>query len=280
MHRILAILMAACFVGQPTIVLSEEPAADNGAKTIDHWLGVAEEMAKRQTIATLDAPVEEFKLREKAVFRHTQSVRGDDIGALFVWTADSGRPAAIGVFFSWSQGRDRWVMEEFHSLCQRPIHKKVAGRENWKCPVPGLQWHVATDMAEPNDDPRRLKLQAKQFPRRLRVKTETQDDQHWELRLVPTPYYEYADEKAGIEYGAIYGLCQGTDTELLVLVEARQNDEKRQWYYALAPFSDYRIIVDLPDGSTWQSPDGRFGENGKPHFWNSIEKRAKPDFEQ
>ncbi len=279
--RFVPVLLAACLFTQPTILRSQDPTVDNTSKTVDYWLGVAEEMAQRQSIATLDAPAEKFKLHEKPIFLHTQSVRGgDDIGALYLWTTASGRPAAIGVFFAWSQGRHRWVMEEFHSLCDRPIRKEVTGRETWNCPVAGLRWRVADNLPEPGEDTRRLKLQARQFPRTLVVETKTPDNQRWELRSVPKPFYEYEDKDTGIEYGAIFGFCQGTDTELLALIEARQSDGQRAWHYSLAPFSDYRISVNLPDGNTWQSPDGHLGENGKPHFWNFIEKRPKPDFEK
>ena len=280
MSRLIRFWMAACLLSQLTISQSEVFAEDNESKITDHWIGVAEEMARAQRIVTLGAPVEEFTLQKNAVFRHTQSVRGDDIGAMYVWTAESGRPAAIGVFFSWSQGRDRWVMQEFHSLYDRPIRKEMEGHPTWTCPLAGLQWKPAVDLPAPDPDARRLKLQARQFPRRLRVETKSADDQRWELRSVPKPFYEYADKKAGIEYGAIFGFCQGTDTELLVLIEARQVDDKRAWYYALAPFSDYVITAELAGSSKWQSPDGTVNENGKPHFWSFLEKRAKPDFEK
>ncbi len=260
---------------------AEVGASDSESKTIDHWIGVADEMAKAQKIATLDSPEEVFQLRSDAVFRHTQSVRGgDDIGAMYVWTTKTGRPAAIGVFFSWSQGRDRWVMQEFHSLSDRPIRKEMEGQTTWKCPVPGLQWNQSADLPGPDTDERRLKLQARQFPRTLRFETKSGDNQRWELRSVPKPFYEYIDKDARIEYGAIFGFCQGTDTEVLVMIEARLDGDKRGWYYALAPFSDYGITATLADSSKWQSPDGSLNENGKPHYWSFVEKRPKPDFEK
>ncbi len=281
MSRLFSFWMAACVLSQFTASLSKVFADDNESKTIDYWIGVAEEMAKAQRMFTLDTPVEEFKLHNNAVFRHTQSVRGgDDIGAMYVWTSESGLPAAIGVFFSWSQGRDRWVMQEFHSLYGRPIRKEMQGQATWTCPVAGLQWKHVGDYPAPDPDARRLTLQARQIPRTLQFETKSGDDQRWELRLVPKPFYEYADKNAGIEYGAIFGFCQGTDTEVLVLIEARQVDDKRAWFYALAPFSDYKIAAKLSDGSEWNSPDGTINENGKPHFWSFVEKRPKPEFEK
>lgn len=249
-------------------------------KVIEHWLGVAQEIAESQSLAPVDQPTEKFKLAKNAVFRHTQSVRGDDIGALYMWTSQSGRPAAIGVFFAWSQGRNRWVMQEFHSLHDKPIKKTVSGKKTWTSATPGLQWKPTADLPAPTGGKNRLKLLAKRFPKLLRVSTRSSNDQTWQLRVVPSPIYEYSDEASGIDYGAIFVLCQGTDTELIVAVESRSENEQRQWYYALAPFSDYEITVKLPSGDTWTSPDGSLGEDGKPHFWDYVEQRPKPDFEK
>ncbi len=279
MYR-LAVMILSATVLVPLSVWAEDDD-DKDRKTVEYWLGVADEMAKLQSIATLDAPDEKFKLQEPAVFRHTQSVRGgDDIGAVYLWTTKTDRPAAIGVFFSWSQDQHRWVMQEFHSLHERPIRKEMPGFPSWTCNVAGLQWQPLKDFAAPDKEPRRQKLQARQIPRQLRIITKPSDDQRWELRSIPKPFYEYSDKDAGIEYGAVFGFCQGTDTELLLLIEARKSGEALAWHYALAPFSDYKITVELPDGSTWDSPDGSVGEDGKPHFWNFLEKRPKPDFEK
>ncbi|MDV6031942.1 MAG: hypothetical protein F9B45_18000 [Phycisphaera sp. RhM] len=260
---------------------SEESAEDRNRKTTRHWIGIAEEVAKRQRLLDPNSPKEPFKLHEQAIFRHTQSVRGDDIGAVYLWTAPSSdRPAAVGVFFAWSQGRMRNVMEEFHSFHNGPIRREADGHPTWNCPDAGLQWNRSNNLPAPASDIRRVKLQARQFPRGLSVKTTTSEGQSWELRSVPKPFYEYTDADAGIDYGAIFGFCQGTDTELLVAIEARSTDDQPAWYYALAPFTDYQISVDLPDGTTWTSPDGEMGENGKPHFWGPVESRPKPEFER
>ena len=258
-----------------------EDAAKQSDKVVEHWLGVAQEMASKQTVFAKEEPGRPFVLREKAVFRHTQSVRGgDDIGAIYVWTSESGRPGAIGVFFAWSQEDHRWVMQEFHSLYDKPIKKTVPDQTTWTCTTPGLEWHDGLELATNSEDPRRLRLLAKQLPRKLKVRTKSFDEQDWQLRFVPTPFYEYKVPDEDVIYGAIFGYCQGTDTELLVVVEVRKTDDKLSWQYALAPFSDYTIYVDLPDGGTWKSPDGKLNENGKPHFWSFVEKRPKPEFEK
>ena len=263
-------------------LFAEEATKDLDANTkiVSHWLGVADELASRQMIAPVDSPDKKFRLVKKAVFRHSQPIRGDDIGAVYVWTTETERPAVIGVFFAWSQGRNRQVMEEFHSLHEVPIRRETQGHQTWVSETAGLGWNMAKGLPKPADDVRKLKLQSRQFPRTLKIRSEDFDEQKWNLRLAPKPFYEYRDGDLGIEYGAIFGFCQGTDTELLTIVEARKDETgKTSWYYAFAPFSDYDIQIELSDGKTWKSPEGRLGENGKPHYWNFVETRPKLDIE-
>lgn len=248
---------------------------------IKHWLSIADEMAKKQTISSTADPVIDFELREKAVFRHTQPLRGDDIGAVYLWTLKNKRPAAIGVFFAWSQSDEkRWVMQEFHSLFPGPIQKTMPGGKMWSTKLPGIKWSRFPLISEPHKDPRKQKIQAKQIPRKLKVMAAKSESERWPLRTVPKPFYEYAVPTEGVEYGAVWGLCQGTDTELVVLVESRVKGDKREWFYALAPFTDYQVEVTLPDGEVWKSADGRVSENGKPHYWDYVQLLAKPDFEK
>ena len=256
------------------------PAAENSDKVIQYWLDVAEETAKKQTISLIADESHTFKLHQPAIFRHAQPLRGDDIGSVFVWTNDSGRPAAVGVFFSWSQAPYRWVMEEFHSLHDQPIQKTMPNHVTWTCPQPGIQWKPIPTIPPPAGTPSRMRIQAKQFARQLTVFTEKSPGNRDVLRPVPKPFYEYDDPDAGIQYGALIGYCQGTDTELILQVEARMSNDKLAWFYALATFTDYGLHVELPDQTTWEGPKGRSGENGKPHYWNSVERRRKPSFEK
>ncbi|WP_182870963.1 hypothetical protein [Stieleria mannarensis] len=247
---------------------------------IQFWLDVAEETADKQTISLLDDQQQVFELHKPAVFRHTQPIRGDDIGSMFVWKTTTGRPVAIGVFFSWSQGRHRWVMEEFHSLHDQGIQKQMPDHVTWRCPKPGLDWAPFPDAPPAVGSTSRKRLQAKQLANQVEAYTEKTPGERVVLRAVPKPIYEYEDVEAGVVFGAIMAFCQGTDTELLLLVEARKQGDNVAWHYAPASFTDYGLNLQLPDGTRWTSRKGQIRENGQPHYWNFVEQRAKPDFEK
>ncbi len=260
----------------------QDPKLDEAAtkKAVTaHWLGVADSLAKDYVFTPADAVDTPFMLQEKAIFRHTQTVRGDDIGAVYVWKEASGRPAIIGVIFAWSQGRNRWVMNEFHSLHKHGIAMELPGKKSWTTEQPGLQWQPFPKADPPDSSELKQKLQAKALSRRVSANATDPKKARWELRLVPTAIYEYAIPKEGVSYGGVFSLCQGTDTELLVIVEARQTEGKAEWHYAFAPFTDYQLAVSIDDEKVWESPEGTVSENGKPHYWDFLEQRPKPDFE-
>ena len=272
------VLVVSSFVSSGQQASQSDEAATKRAVTA-HWLGVADALAKEYVVAPVDTADSPFTLQEKAVFRHTQAVRGDDIGSVYLWTETSGRPAIIGVIFAWSQGRVRNVMHEFHSLHKQGVTMDLPGRKSWTTQQPGLEWLPFPKADAPDASPLKRKLQAKALSRRVSANATAPTKSRWELRLVPTPIYEYAIADEGVDYGGVFSLCQGTDTELLVLVEARKMADKSEWYYAFAPFTDYQLAVSMDEENLWQSPDGTMAENGKPHYWDFVDQQPKPDFE-
>src|SRR5206468_7915844 len=68
-----------------------------------------------------------------------------------------------------------------------------------------------------------------------------------ELRVLPTQLYRYPAAKAGVIDGGLFALVSeaGTDPEVLLLIEAREEKGKVRWEYALGKFSDCEIHVSL-----------------------------------
>ncbi len=67
----------------------------------------------------------------------------------------------------------------------------------------------------------------------------------WELRLLPTPLYRYPAAKTGVVDGALFALISnaGTDPEVLLILEAREEGGKLRWEYACGRFSDWELHV-------------------------------------
>jgi len=267
---------------------SSEKDDQTAKKVRTHWLNLSREYAEAFTLAETEDGAKPFPLYEKPVFLHTQSVRGDDIGAVHLWLTKDKRPAVVGAVFAWSNSKtSRMVTYELHSLVQQPVSLRLSGRTQWTCPTKGFEWKAfPRGTPPPANNTLQQRLQVKQLARRFAANTTTDENQRWELRLVPTPLYEYQSKSSGIVHGAMFAFCQGTDTELLLLIEAfgqPERDSKEpaslNWRYALAPFTDYKLRAEMREEEIWESPEGEFAENGKPHYWNSLKEVPKPDFE-
>ena len=268
--------------------LSAATAQESGEKqkadkaVIDHWLAVAKKYATEYEIASADDRKAVFKLVPEPIFRHTQSVRGDDIGALHAWVEKDGRPAVVGVMFAWSlDGTSRRSHVEFHSLHAAPIAAKFRNQELWQSRTPGPEWHdFPADAPAPAATPARRRSQVRQLARLFEAHTIDTRQKRWELRHVATPIFEYEVDAADTLGGALFAFCQGTDTELLLTIEARKVDGRPQFRYAYASFTDYDVFLKMGDEPVVQAPKGNWSENGNPHFFSPIENVPKPTFER
>ena len=171
-------------------------------------------------------------------------------------------------------------MHEFHSLFSDGVSMELPGKSAWKTKQPGLQWQPFPKTPAPDTIDRKRKLEAKTLARRISANATDPSRSRSELRLIPTPIYEYSAVEANVEYGVMFSFCQGTDTELIVLLEARKKEDKREWHYAYATFTDYQLSVAIDSETPWHSPDGFNGENGKPHYWGQVDSRPRLEIER
>jgi hypothetical protein len=86
------------------------------------------------------------------------------------------------------------------------------------------------------------------------------DDQgkHQDLRLLPAPLYRYPAAKSGVVDGALFTLVStaGTDPEVLLLIEAREDGGKMRWEFACGRFSDRSLHVQRKEQEVWSSVRG------------------------
>ena len=75
-----------------------------------------------------------------------------------------------------------------------------------------------------------------------------------QLRLMPQPLYRYKETPNDLLDGALFVFADGTDPELVLLIEAREKDQRYQWHYGLARFTNFKIIVRQSDKEIWKVP--------------------------
>ena len=220
------------------LCLAAPPApAGNDAQLVKDWLRVCKAHADDYVISPADKPDEKFKMLTDPVFRHTQPVRGDDIGAVWLWVQEDGRPAAIGTVFAYSSGVGaggyRFVVHEFHSMLDRPLVAMWRGKPQWSTDRAGLEWNPVPGAPVPTDSTVQRARQMGELAREYRGHEIDAKGGRWELRLIPKPVYRYElKKKEAVLDGAVFVFCQGTDPEIIFSIEARSTSVGYRWHYA------------------------------------------------
>jgi hypothetical protein len=213
--------------------------------------------ATEYAMAVEAAPKQALELTKEPVFEWSNPVRsGLQQGVVFLWLRD-GRPAALGSIFSQPDARlpGRRVMHEFHALdTDKLLVSRTNALNEWK-PQAGLQRKELPDAAAPAATPAARLVQMRRLAQELTGHEIDREGKRWELRLLPAPLYRYPFAKAGVVDGALFTLVSnaGTDPEVLLLIEARDEGGKLRWEYACARFSDRNLYVQRKDKEVWTS---------------------------
>ena len=126
---------------------------------------------------------------------------------------------------------------------REPVWKPARGGIAWK-PVPNASPPVAASAA-------RL-VQLRQMSRDFAVDKTDREGIQRELRLLPQPIYRYSSSDWDVLDGAVFVFVQGTDPELLLLIEAVQHEESSRWQYALARMNSVRFVVSRRGEIVWE----------------------------
>lgn len=278
------VIQAVWLASSPVWLRGEEPSEPvraEGSGTIKNsgWQPIFKTMAEDYRIAPVDEPNRYYKLHLPPVFRWTQPVRGGDDGAVFLWL-DRGRAAAVGTIFAWPREDGlRVVQHEFHSFCSTPIKAVWRGHTVWS-PTTGVELLPVPEAPMPGGTaPQRLR-QIKAIAGGFTASSIDPDGGRWELRLLSTPLYRYSLEQTeSVLDGALFTLTQGTDPEVLLLIEAAATADGYQWRYCCGRFSDYRLQVRYRDKEVWSVGPGTRPTPNEPYTWYVAEQRPKPTAE-
>jgi hypothetical protein len=233
---------------------AEEPTETLAKKMLPVYVKEASDYS----IAVETAPMmkKELKLIKEPVFEWSNPTReGVQQGVVFLWLCD-GRPAAIGSIFSQSHDKPqgRQIVHEFHAL---DVDKLVVTRpkgvlNEWK-PQAGLARKELPEATVPAATPAARLLQMRKLAQEFTGHETDDEGKRWDLRLLPTQLYRYPTAKTGVIDGALFTLVSsaGTDPEVLLLLEAREERGKVRWEYACGRFSDRSLYVQRNDKEVW-----------------------------
>jgi hypothetical protein len=270
-----SVCLAACIA---FAARCQEPVPSDAATTArkleQAWMKVFSKHAEDYKIYPADQPEKPFKFATQPVFRHDAPSRNsDDIGGVWVWTDEDGRPVVIGTVFGWSAGDgSRSVLHEFHTLSPEPIEAVWRNRDRWR-PAEGITFKEIPDAPAPDQAASQRRLQMRQIARRFSAHTIDNSNHRWQLRLVPAPVYQWdagqSSERLG---GAIFVICQDTNTDVVVCIEARQAPAGPKYFYACASFADWEAHAEIDGKEVWSAArgDGASRSSKSPHWVRSV----------
>jgi hypothetical protein len=233
-------------------------AADDPAESLaKKMLPVYVKDAGEYSIAVESAPKKELELKKEPVFEWTNPVRnGLQQGVVFLWLRD-GRPAALGCIFSqpYAPLNGRKIIHELHAL---DTEKLLVSRPNalneWK-PQTGLERKEIPDAAASVATAAARLVQMRRLAQEFTGHLIEREGKRVDLRLLPSPLYRYPSAKRGVIDGALFTLVttDGTDPEVLLLIEARKDGDKIRWEYACGRFSNRELHVQRKGREVWSS---------------------------
>jgi hypothetical protein len=224
------------------LMLAADESSDSLAKKM---LPIYVKEVETYSLAVESAPDRPLELKKEPIFKWLNPARSDQDGAVFLWLRD-GRPAALACIFSASRPQlgGRLIRHELHALDREKLVVKRDEYHQWK-PQAGLARKELPDAALPATAPGARLLQMRRLAQEFTGHEIDRDQKRWELRLLPTPLYRYPSAKAGVVDGALFTLMSsdGTDPEVLLVIEATEVDGKLRWEYACGRFSDWELRV-------------------------------------
>src|SRR5262245_21783963 len=226
------------------LVAAPDDPADTLAKKM---LPIYVKEAEAYSLAVESAPKKPLELKKEPVFEWTNPIRdGVQQGVIFLWVRD-GRPAAVGCIFSqphW-QAPGRKVLHELHALDPEKLLVIRDAQNQWK-PEAGLARKELSDAPAPAATAAARLIQMKKLAQEFTGhEIDGQEKRRLDLRLLPTQLYRYPAAKTGVVDGALFALVSeaGTDPEVLLLLETREEKGKLSWEYVCARFSDRELHV-------------------------------------
>ena len=198
-----------------------------------------------------------LRLVPEPVFRYDDQPRRFIDATMWIWT-DGGRPVAcqkVEAKYEFIKGDPLWGYC-FTSLSPDKLKASWTDR-NYQSTEAGIAWQSFADSPAPASGntlrKRQLRELARGFAGRILQNPRTGDSS--EMRLFTTPIFEYADPATKLLIGSVFGFeTNGTNPDLLVLIEARGSAEKSEWQFAPARMTTGGITLNYRDRKVWEAP--------------------------
>lgn len=255
------VMQLLCFAGAGRFCVAEEKSVSQQRR--DFLLSLARE----HELTSPDSDTE-FRLEEKPVVYYSNPAReqGTSDGLTLLWLQRE-LPIAVSSF-SLRRPNDS-LRFECVSFSESSLEFSRNGVVTWAPP----SWQTGPQTLPVSTPPassetRRLS-QFRQLARKFDASC-TRRGEVTPLRLLPQPLYRFRDTETGVVDGALFAFVISNDPELLLRLEAVENDGALVWKYSFARMTSLEVKVELDGSVVWDVPD--FYENGKSSTQPYIEE--------
>src|SRR5262245_17736605 len=189
---------------------------------------------------------------DEPVLRYTDNTRLTTDSSLWIFGA-AGRPTAIVAIEHYPKGADakRWICE-VASLSNERISVEYGREIDWTANRPGLELMRLEGAPAPAEQAAARLTQIKQIQRRFTAHERASIEGRIELRPLAKPLYRYQDAEKGIIDGAIMSFANGTNPEVLLVLEARTADQEAAlWHFGLLQLTGEAVFGELDGKEIW-----------------------------
>ena len=204
-------------------------------------------------------------LVEQPILNWTNPERKTPAGAIFIWLHANRPLVAMCVY-----PNEDTLDHEFQSLSVDNLRVELGDAVPWRPSEPGLAFasvKVPGDASSTPSAPVRLR-HMKFIARTFSATVGASEDNRKSLRLLNRPIFRYpaSGGKTDVVDGAVFAFVQGTDPEVLVVVEGIKDSSGNglRWQYALARMSMVPLQVSRNGNPVWEknwgggNPEGAY----------------------
>jgi hypothetical protein len=209
------------------------------------------ELAKATTVRYQDVD-RVPKLLDSPVFRYDDQPRRFIDATIWVWT-DAGRPVAFEKIEAMVQDLPKWGYC-FTSVAEGLLDVRWSDGREFHSTALGIEFLPLIDAPAVPARSTTRKLEARKLVRDFsaRILTDDRANTSEEMRLLPTPILEYGDAESKEFLGAVFGLTtNGTNPDLLILLEPRKSDGQPTWHYAIGRMTIGGVTLKYRDNVVW-----------------------------
>jgi len=244
--------MSAVVLAVSSLVLAEEPdgvpAAERAARLVQtkrilDAMRVYSSPERQETAVTRTS---------EPVLRYTDSTRQTSDSTLWI-LGSTGRPTAVVAIEHYPKNVDskRWICE-VASLSNERISVEYGRTIDWTAKKPGLEPVRLEGAPVPAEQPAARLLQIKQLQQRFTAHEKASIEGRIELRPLAKPLHRYQDAEAGIIDGAIVSFVNGTNPEVLLVLEARKPSQgAAEWQFGLVQMTGEAVFAELDGNENW-----------------------------